>query len=84
MGIYSNIKVLDLTRMLAGQSCTQVFADGGATVYKIEHFDGDDSRYQPPFVNDDSIVFMGYNRGKKSVVVDISKPEGADVVRELA
>jgi len=84
MGIYSNIKVLDLTRMLAGPSCTQVFADGGATVYKIEHFDGDDSRYQPPFVNDDSIVFMGYNRGKKSVVVDISKPEGADVVRELA
>ena len=85
MGIYSNIKILDLTRVLSGPSCTQVFADGGATVYKIEMpVNGDDSRHQPPFFNEESLVFMGYNRGKKSIAIDISKPEGADLVRQLA
>ena len=85
MQIYSDIKILDLTRMMAGPSCTQVFADGGATVYKIEMPDtGDDARHLPPFFNGESVLFMGYNRSKKSVAVDIKTPEGADLIRKLA
>jgi len=85
MGIYSKIKVLDLTRVISGPSCTQVFADGGATVYKIENPDGgDDSRHVPPFLGDESLTYIGYNRGKKSVAVDITKPEGSELIRQLA
>lgn len=85
MGIYSNIKILDLTRVISGPSCTQVFADGGATVYKIENPNGgDDSRHVPPFFNNESLTYIGYNRGKKSVTIDITKSEGADLVRQLA
>lgn len=87
----SGIKVLDLTRVVAGPLCTQMLCDSGATVYKIERpKTGDDTRAMGPFIEDRSgdvnasSVFMAYNRGKKSLAIDFSQPEGAKLVKELA
>lgn len=89
----SHIRVLDLTRVLAGPWCTQNLADMGADVIKIERPEiGDDTRgWGPPFLKDaegnetrDSSYFLSANRGKKSVTVDISKPEGQEIIRRLA
>jgi len=90
--ILQGIKVLDLTRVVAGPWATQNLADMGATVYKIEKpGDGDDTRRMGPFLTgadgnetNDSAFFLCCNRGKQSVTVDISKPEGAELVRRLA
>lgn len=92
-GILDGIKVLDLTRVIAGPLCTQTLADMGATVYKIERpREGDDTRRMGPFLHDeerggdsnDSALFLAYNRNKQSVTLDISTPEGAELARELA
>jgi crotonobetainyl-CoA:carnitine CoA-transferase CaiB-like acyl-CoA transferase len=89
----SHIRVLDLTRVLAGPWASQNLADLGAEVIKIERpGSGDDVRdWGPPFLRDrdgketrESAYFLSVNRGKKSVTVDISKPEGAEIVRKLA
>ncbi|MES2972631.1 MAG: CaiB/BaiF CoA-transferase family protein [Pseudomonadota bacterium] len=88
-----HLKVLDLTRILAGPWATQNLADMGAEVIKIERPDvGDDTRaWGPPFLQDpqgretrDSSYFLSANRGKKSVTVDISRPEGQEIIRTLA
>jgi len=92
MGILSDIKVLDLTRVVAGPWCTQVLADLGADVIKVERpGEGDDTRRVSPYVTGadgkqtaDSAFFMGSNRGKRSVTVDIATPQGAQMIRELA
>jgi len=92
-GPLSHIRVLDMTRVLAGPWTGQNLADLGAEVIKVERRGkGDDSRaFAPPYVRDpqgnetaESAYFCCANRGKKSVTVDISKPEGAKLVRELA
>jgi crotonobetainyl-CoA:carnitine CoA-transferase CaiB-like acyl-CoA transferase len=92
-GPLSHIRVLDLTRVLAGPWCAQNFADLGADVIKVERpKKGDDSRaFGPPWVKDESgkettesAYFMAANRGKKSITIDISKPAGQALVRELA
>ncbi|MFQ1702893.1 CaiB/BaiF CoA transferase family protein [Loktanella agnita] len=88
----SGMRILDLTRILAGPWATQILADLGAEVIKVEHPNGgDDTRsWGPPYVKDDagtdrgSAYFHSANRGKKSVVVDITKPEGQRVVRAMA
>lgn len=91
--IFEGLRVLDLTRVIAGPICTQMLADLGATVFKIERPGaGDDARNMAPILKGDthkhwegeSAVFMSYNRGKKSITVDITTPEGADIVRSLA
>ena len=92
-GPLSHIRVLDLSRVLAGPWAGQNLADLGAEVIKVERprF-GDDSRtYGPPWVKDaaghdtkDSAYFTSANRGKKSITLNISKPEGQELVRELA
>ncbi len=92
MGILDKVRVLDLTRVVAGPWCTQTLADLGADVIKIERPDGgDDTRKVGPFVTgadgqptSDSAFFMGSNRGKRSLTVDIATPEGAQIVRDLA
>lgn len=92
MAILDGVRVLDLTRVIAGPWCTQVLADLGADVIKIERPDGgDDTRRVSPFVvgadgnkTNDSAFFMGSNRGKRSVTVDIAQPEGAQLIRDLA
>lgn len=92
-GVFDGIRVLDLTRVVAGPLCTQILADMGATVYKIEKpGDGDDTRRMGPFMADagltassnESAVFLAYNRGKQSITVDIATPEGNALVRDLA
>lgn len=77
--------VLDLSRVLAGPYCTQLLADLGARVVKIESPRGDDTRgWGPPFVGDQSGYFLSVNRGKESVVVDLKSDGGPDLVRRLA
>jgi crotonobetainyl-CoA:carnitine CoA-transferase CaiB-like acyl-CoA transferase len=89
----SGLRVLDLSRILAGPSATQLLADLGAEVIKIERPGaGDDTRgWGPPFVADadgqetgPSAYFMAANRGKHSVAVNIAVPEGQDLIRRLA
>ena len=91
--ILEGIKVLDLTRVIAGPMCTQILADMGATVYKIEKpGEGDDTRRMGPFMQDpatgkpsnDSALYLAYNRGKQSITVDLATAEGAQLVRDLA
>ena len=92
-GPLSHIKVLDLSRVLAAPWAAQNLADLGAEVIKVERpLKGDDSRaYAPPYLKDEqgketreSAYFCAANRGKKSITVNISKPEGQQLVRELA
>lgn len=89
----AGVRVLDLTRILAGPWATQNLADLGAEVIKIENPDGgDDTRKMgPPFVrnavtgeNSDAAYFLAANRGKESVAIDITTPEGSKLVRALA
>jgi len=91
--ILEGIRVLDLTRVLAGPWATQNLADLGAEVIKIERpGQGDDTRrWGPPFVRDregrdtpDAAYFMAANRGKKSVTLDIAGGEGREIARRLA
>ena len=87
-----HIRVLDLTRILAGPWATQNLADMGAEVIKIERPRvGDDTRtWGPPFLKDaegretsDSSYFLSANRGKKSVTLDLATPEGQEIIRSL-
>jgi len=89
----AGIRVLDLTRVLAGPWCTQNLADLGAEVIKIERPGaGDDTRsWGPPFLKDsqgqdtaEAAYYLSVNRNKRSVALDIATPEGARLVRELA
>ncbi|TAH37642.1 MAG: CoA transferase [Alphaproteobacteria bacterium] len=85
-----NIRVLDLSRVLAGPWCTQLLADLGAEVIKIEKpGEGDDTRaWGPPYFKTDSgglsAYYISCNRGKKSITVDISTAEGKKIVQDLA
>jgi crotonobetainyl-CoA:carnitine CoA-transferase CaiB-like acyl-CoA transferase len=92
-GSLSHIRVLDLSRVLAGPWAGQNLADLGAEVIKVERPKaGDDSRaFGPPWIKDpagrdttESVYFMSANRGKKSITVNLTNPEGQSVVRELA
>ena len=88
----AGIRVLDLSRILAGPTATQLLGDFGADIIKIERpGEGDDTRrWGPPFVvnadgsdSDESAYYLCANRNKRSVALDISTPEGAQTVREL-
>ncbi len=92
-GALSHIRVLDLSRVLAGPWCTQTLADLGAEVIKVEKpGSGDDTRaWGPPWLKDaagrdteESAYYLSCNRGKKSVALDIAHPEGQRIVRALA
>ncbi|WP_395007318.1 CaiB/BaiF CoA transferase family protein [Undibacterium sp.] len=87
-----HIRVLDLTRVLAGPWCSQNLADLGADVIKVERPDvGDDTRsWGPPYLRDEegqetseAAYYLCANRGKRAITVDISKPQGQDIIREL-
>jgi crotonobetainyl-CoA:carnitine CoA-transferase CaiB-like acyl-CoA transferase len=90
--ILSGIKVLDLTRVLAGPWCTQALADMGAEVYKIERPGvGDEMRHSPPFIKDpegrptrDTPSYISVNRGKRSLTLDFTKPTGRQILLDLA
>lgn len=92
-GPLSHIRVLDLSRVLAGPWAGQTLADLGAEVIKVERPGvGDDTRrWGPPFLSDsdgnptvDAAYFLSTNRGKKSVTIDFTKPEGRDLIYRLA
>jgi formyl-CoA transferase len=92
-GPLGHLTILDLSRVLAGPWCTQLFADLGATVIKIERPDGgDDTRaWGPPYLRDEqgndtteAAYFLACNRGKLSVAIDFTKPEGRQLVLDLA
>ncbi|WPB83535.1 CaiB/BaiF CoA transferase family protein [Sediminicoccus rosea] len=86
-GPLKGLRVLDLTRVLAGPTCTQMLGDLGAEIIKIEKPDsGDDTRgFAPPFWPEtkESAYFLGVNRNKQSVTVDIAKPEGQALIHKL-
>lgn len=90
--ILEGIKILDLTRVLAGPWCTQALADMGAEVYKIERPGvGDEMRHSPPFLKDaqgnatkDTPSYFCVNRGKRSLTIDITQPQGQKLLLDLA
>jgi crotonobetainyl-CoA:carnitine CoA-transferase CaiB-like acyl-CoA transferase len=97
-GALAGVRVLDLSRVLAGPWCTQTLADLGADVIKVErprtgtHPGGDDTRgWGPPFLKDrdghdtaEAAYYLGTNRNKRSITVDLAHPEGQALVRRLA
>lgn len=98
MNALDGIRILDLSRVLAGPWCTQTLADLGADVVKVErpsgpgHSGGDDTRgWGPPFLRGrdgsdtaEAAYYLGANRNKRSITCDISKPEGQALIREMA
>jgi len=83
-GPLEGLRVLDLTRILSGPFTTMMFSDLGAEVIKIERPEGGDlSRGTAPFIENESYYFISVNRGKKSATLDLSKPEGAKVIKDL-
>jgi crotonobetainyl-CoA:carnitine CoA-transferase CaiB-like acyl-CoA transferase len=80
------VRVLDLSRVLAGPYATMALADLGADVVKVEHPErGDDTRqWGPPFAGGESAYFLSVNRNKRSIGVDLKEPEGLEKVRRLA
>lgn len=92
-GALNGVRVLDLSRVLAGPWCTQTLADLGADVIKVERpSSGDDTRaWGPPYLKDregkdssETAYYLGANRNKRSITIDIAHPEGKDLIRELA
>ncbi|MFC2096082.1 CaiB/BaiF CoA transferase family protein [Bacteroidota bacterium] len=79
-----NIKVLDLTRVLAGPFCTMVLSDLGAEIIKVEIPEkGDDSRHFGPFLNEQSLYFLSINREKKSISLNLKTEKGKEIIRDL-
>jgi crotonobetainyl-CoA:carnitine CoA-transferase CaiB-like acyl-CoA transferase len=78
------LRVLDLTRYIPGPYCTQLLADLGADVVKVEPPSGDPTRHVPPEIGGQSVVHAALNRGKRSIVVNLRVAEGPEVVRRLA
>jgi len=83
-GALAGIKVIDLTRVLGGPYCTQMLADHGAEVIKIEPPQGDETRtWGPPFQGDAASYFIGVNRNKRGVALDLTRTEGREAVLRL-
>ncbi len=84
MGALDGIRVLDLSRILAGPWSTQMLSDLGADVVKVEAEWGDDTRkWGPPFIGDDAAYFHACNRGKRSVVLDLKSDDGLQLLLQL-
>jgi hypothetical protein len=81
----TGVRVVDLSRVLAGPMCSQILADHGADVIKVEPPVGDDTRtLGPPFnENGDAAYFSALNRGKKCISIDLTKPRGRNIVERL-
>lgn len=83
-GPLSGLRVADFSRVLAGPFATMTLADLGADVVKVESLTGDDTRsWGPPFVGTESAYYLCANRNKRSLAVDLSRPEGREIGRRL-
>jgi crotonobetainyl-CoA:carnitine CoA-transferase CaiB-like acyl-CoA transferase len=83
-GALHGVKVVDLSRVLGGPYCTQILADHGAEVIKLEPPHGDDTRnWGPPFINDVAAYFSGVNRNKQGLSLDLSSDDGRQLLLEL-
>ncbi|RJF92510.1 CaiB/BaiF CoA transferase family protein [Noviherbaspirillum saxi] len=83
-GSLQGIKVIDASRILGGPYCGQILGDHGADVLKIEPPQGDDTRtWGPPFLNGVASYYLGLNRNKRGMRLDLSGPDGRDVLLEL-
>ena len=84
-GSLNGIRVLDLSRVLAGPYCTMVLGDLGADVIKVEPPEGDETRgWGPPFAAGESAYYLCVNRNKRGIVINLKTDEGKKVLRELA
>jgi crotonobetainyl-CoA:carnitine CoA-transferase CaiB-like acyl-CoA transferase len=84
LGALAGLKVIDLTRVLGGPYCTMILSDHGAEVIKVEPPQGDEVRdWGPPFHDGDASYFIGINRNKRSIALDIGKPDGKAVLLRL-
>jgi crotonobetainyl-CoA:carnitine CoA-transferase CaiB-like acyl-CoA transferase len=84
MGPLAGMKVVDLTHVMAGPTCTLMLADMGADVVKIEKIpEGDDTRHTPPRIGDETASFLMMNRNKRGLALDLKKPNGAAVLARL-
>ncbi|MEX2535264.1 MAG: CoA transferase [Trueperaceae bacterium] len=80
-----DLKVLDLSRVLAGPYCTQLLADLGATVWKVEPPGGDETRqWGPPYAAGESAYYLSVNRNKQGLAIDLKDPRGQELVARLA
>lgn len=83
-GALHGLRVIDLSRVLGGPYCTQALADHGADVIKLEPPDGDETRgWGPPFVGDTASYYVGVNRNKQGIAVDLSREEGRAILWQL-
>jgi formyl-CoA transferase len=83
-GALAGLKVIDLTRVLGGPYCTMILSDHGADVIKVEPPQGDETRgWGPPFLDGDASYYLGVNRNKHGIALDLGKPEGRMVLLRL-
>ena len=83
-GALAGLKVIDLTRVLGGPYCTMILSDHGAEVIKIEPPQGDETRgWGPPFLDGDASYYLGVNRNKQGIALDLGRQEGREVLLRL-
>src|SRR5215472_5267095 len=83
-GALAGLRVIDLTRVLGGPFCTQILGDHGADVIKVEPPQGDETRgWGPPFKGGAASYFIGVNRNKRGISLDLTKPAGREVLFQL-
>jgi crotonobetainyl-CoA:carnitine CoA-transferase CaiB-like acyl-CoA transferase len=84
-GPLSGVRILDLSRVLAGPFCSMILGDLGAEIIKVEEIGtGDQTRTIPPFQNGESHYFLAINRNKRSIALDARRPEGRDILLNIA
>ena len=81
--VLDGIRIVDLTRNIAGPVATMMAAEMGADVIKVEPPGGDEMRTWPPFIDDESVYFVSCNRGKRSIALDLKQEEDRDILRRL-
>lgn len=82
-GALAGVRVLDLSRFIAGPICAQILGDMGAEVVKVERPGGEDARFQGPFKDGESLYPMAYNRNKSSITLDTRHPDAPDILEGL-
>lgn len=82
-GALAGVRVLDLSRFIAGPICAQILGDMGAEVVKVERPGGEDARFQGPFLDGESLYPIAYNRNKASITLDTRHPDAPEILERL-